>query len=104
RVPRQCLCQAPASQGDPHRRQPSLPRPGCAVHLARRSPMKTTILDAGRNASAFWLGSAFVTLGVALHLPMFLMGRHIGYVLVGMPMDQGMYWGMAFILVGIACA
>jgi hypothetical protein len=24
--------------------------------------MKTTILDAGRNAAAFWLGSALVTL------------------------------------------
>jgi putative MFS transporter len=66
--------------------------------------MKTVILDAGRNAAAFWLGSALVTLGVALHLPMFVMGRHLGYVLVGMPMARGMYWGMAFIVVGIACA
>jgi putative MFS transporter len=66
--------------------------------------LKTTILDARRNAYAFWLGSALVTLGVALHLPMFLMGRHAGYVLAGMPMGQGMYWGMALILIGIGCA
>ena len=62
------------------------------------------ILDERRNARAFWLGSALVTAGVALHLPMFLMARHSGFILAGMPMDAGMYWGMAVIVIGIGCA
>ena len=66
--------------------------------------MTTRILDARRNSLAFWLGSAFVTVGVVLHLPMFWMARHVGYVMAGMTMDQGMYWGMALIVFGIACA
>ena len=66
--------------------------------------MSTAILAAGRSAYAFWLGSALVTIGVVLHLPMFLMARHSGFVLAGMPMDPLMYWGMALIVGGIACA
>ena len=65
---------------------------------------RTAILDASRNAKAFWFGSALVTAGVALHVPMFAMGRPAGYVLAGMAMGQGMYWGMAFIVMGIGCA
>lgn len=57
-----------------------------------------------RNALAFWFGCAIVTLGVVLHIPMYLMGSHMGYVLVGMPMDAEMYWGMALIVVGIGFA
>lgn len=57
-----------------------------------------------RNALAFWFGCAIVTLGVVLHIPMYLMGSHMGYVLVGMPMDADMYWGMALIVVGIGFA
>src|SRR5579885_2525971 len=53
---------------------------------------------------AFWGGSALVTAGVILHLPMFLMGRATGYRLVGMPMSSGMLMGMAFIVLGIAGA
>ncbi len=53
---------------------------------------------------AFWGGSALVTAGVILHLPMFLMGRATGYRLVGMPMSPGMLLGMAFIIFGIAGA
>ena len=66
--------------------------------------MSTAILAARRSAYAFWLGSALVTIGVVLHLPMFLMARHSGFVLAGMPLDPGMYWGMALIVGGIACA
>lgn len=51
---------------------------------------------------AFWGGSALVTAGVILHLPMFWMGRTTGYRLVGMPMSPGMLLGMAFIIFGIA--
>ncbi len=65
--------------------------------------MSETSLFAGRrNALAFWLGSAVVTVGVVLHLPMFWMGRNMGFVLAGMPMDTGMLWGMALIVAGIA--
>jgi len=57
-----------------------------------------------RNALAFWLGSAVVTAGVLLHLPMFWMARNMGFVLAGMPMDPGMVLGMALIVLGIAAA
>jgi MFS transporter, putative metabolite:H+ symporter len=54
-----------------------------------------------RSALVFWAGCAIVTIGVVLHIPMYLMGAQMGFVLVGMPMEAGMYWGMAAILVGI---
>jgi putative MFS transporter len=57
-----------------------------------------------RNAFAFWFGSAIVTAGVLLHLPMFWMARDMGFMLAGMPMDPGMIAGMALIVLGIACA
>jgi len=57
-----------------------------------------------RHAWAFWLGCLVVTAGVALHLPMYWMGRDMGFRLVGMPMDAGMMWGMALILVGLGLA
>ena len=52
--------------------------------------------------AAFWLGVIAVIAGVLAHLPMYLMGRHIGYRLVGMPMDATMVAGMAAIIVGLA--
>src|ERR1700675_1174758 len=57
-----------------------------------------------RNALAFWIGSVIVSAGVSLHLPMFWMGRHSGFVLAHMPMDAGMLWGMALIVAGIVAA
>jgi len=57
-----------------------------------------------RSALAFWLGSAVVSIGVILHLPMFWMARHSGFVLAGMPMDAGMLLGMALIVAGIVLA
>ena len=51
---------------------------------------------------AFWFGSAMVATGVALHLPMFWMGRKTGFRLVGMPMDTGMLVGMGLIVLGVA--
>jgi putative MFS transporter len=57
-----------------------------------------------RSTSVFWLGNLFVVAGVLLHIPMFLMARHMHYMLAGMPMDTGMLWGMAFILGGGAAA
>ena len=43
---------------------------------------------------AFWLGVLAVTGGVALHLPMYIGARHMGYMLVGMPFDIWMDIGM----------
>jgi putative MFS transporter len=45
-----------------------------------------------------------VTAGVALHLPMFWMGRRTHFRLVGMPMGTGMYVGMALIVLGVIAA
>src|SRR5215218_3827549 len=53
------------------------------------------------HAGAFWLGVALVTGGVIAHLPMYLMGKDMGYRLVGMPMETSMKIGMAAILVGL---
>lgn len=55
-----------------------------------------------RSALAFWAGCAITSIGVLLHIPMYLMGAPMGYRLADMPMDAGMYWGMALIVVGIA--
>lgn len=60
--------------------------------------------SARRNAVAFWVGSAVVSVGVVLHVPMFWMARHSGFVLAGMPMDPGMLAGMALIVGGIVAA
>src|SRR5271154_5744936 len=56
------------------------------------------------NMLAFWCGSAMVASGVALHLPMFWMGRKMHFKLVGMPMTTGMYVGMALIILGVLAA
>lgn len=54
------------------------------------------------HPAAFWLGAAAVTVGVVLHLPMYLGARHMGYRLAGMAVDGPMKAGMALILVGLA--
>src|ERR1700685_2069887 len=55
---------------------------------AGSSPGAGGFLFADRRSSlAFWLGSAVVSIGVVLHLPMFWMARHSGFILAGMPMD-----------------
>ena len=48
---------------------------------------------------AFALGCLAVTVGVLMHIPMFLMGRHMHFVLAGMPMGGDMIFGM-FLIVG----
>ena len=57
-----------------------------------------------RNALAFWIGSAVVSAGVFLHLPMFWMARSSGFNMSGMAMDAGMFLGMLLIIVGILAA
>jgi putative MFS transporter len=53
---------------------------------------------------AFWLGVAAVTGGVLLHLPMYLMGKDMGYKLAGMPMNVGMQIGMVAIIAGLVAS
>ncbi|KAF1715321.1 MFS transporter [Pseudoxanthomonas sangjuensis] len=50
---------------------------------------------------AFWLGCALLTAGVFAHAPMFLMGRHTRWQMVGMAMDGWMLAGMAAIPLGV---
>ena len=53
------------------------------------------------HPAAFWTGVALVIGGVVAHLPMYLMGKDMGYRLAGMPMETPMKVGMAAILVGL---
>ncbi len=55
-----------------------------------------------QNPVAFWLGCALITAGVFSHLPMFMMGQHTHWLLVGMPMTMEMWVGMALIPIGLA--
>ncbi len=54
------------------------------------------------HPAGFWLGAAAVTVGVVLHLPMYLGARHLGYRLAGMAVDGPMKVGVVLILVGLA--
>ncbi|HEX3621101.1 MAG TPA: MFS transporter [Acidimicrobiales bacterium] len=53
------------------------------------------------HPGAFWAGTAAVTAGVLLHLPMYLDARDMHYRLVGMPVDGPMKVGMALVLGGL---
>ncbi len=53
---------------------------------------------------AFWFGTLATTLGVVLHLPMYIGARDMGYRLVGMPMDTSMMIGMFLIIVGLVAS
>src|SRR5690606_33634810 len=53
---------------------------------------------------AFWLGCALILAGVLSHAPMFLMGEHTGWRMVGMRMDAWMLWGMALVPAGVVLA
>lgn len=53
---------------------------------------------------AFWLGCLLLTAGVFAHAPMFLMGRHTHWQMVGMAMDGWMLAGMATIPLGVLLA
>jgi putative MFS transporter len=54
------------------------------------------------HAGAFWFGVVAVIAGVIAHIPMYLMGKDMGYRLAGMPMDAPMLIGMGAIIVGFA--
>jgi MFS transporter, putative metabolite:H+ symporter len=65
-------------------------------------PREASLFPDQRRAFAFWAGCVAVTVGVLLHLPMFLMGRAVHYKLAGMPMGTGMLIGMGLIIGGTA--
>ncbi|HEY4113592.1 MAG TPA: MFS transporter [Rhizomicrobium sp.] len=68
------------------------------------TPYRGFMYTERRSAVAFWGGAFVVAVGVVLHLPMYWMGRDMGFRLAGMPMDPEMYVGMAFIVLGIIAA
>ena len=51
---------------------------------------------------AFWIGCALIVAGVFSHMPMFMMGQHTHWQMVGMPMTTEMWVGMAIIPLGLA--
>jgi putative MFS transporter len=53
---------------------------------------------------AFWLGCTAIIAGVLAHMPMFACASHMGYEMVGMPMDTSMLIGMALIPAGLLLA
>ncbi|ABF53223.1 MFS transporter [Sphingopyxis alaskensis] len=62
------------------------------------------MVDNGRSPWLFLIGVTAVTIGVVAHMPMFWMGRDIGFRMAGMPMDGMMIAGMALIVAGIGVA
>ena len=62
------------------------------------------ILADRRHLVAFVAGCLAVTAGVVLHLPMYWMGRDMGFRLADMAMDAEMLWGMALIVAGLLVA
>jgi putative MFS transporter len=62
------------------------------------------VLADRRHLWAFAAGCLAVTAGVVLHLPMYWMGRDMGFRLADMAMDAGMLWGMALIVAGLGVA
>jgi MFS transporter, putative metabolite:H+ symporter len=63
---------------------------------------EASLFSSWKHTLAFWGGSAAVSVGVLLHLPMFWMGRKTGFMLSGMPMTTGMLIGMGLIVMGFA--
>ncbi len=66
--------------------------------------MNANVFLGRRAVWAFALGCIAVTIGVLLHVPMFMMGKDMGFRLAGMPMDPGMIFGMFLIIFGILVA
>lgn len=69
-----------------------------------RMNFRSSLFASWHKMVAFWGGSGMVTAGVALHFPMFWMGRETGFRLAGMPMERGMLVGMVLIVAGVIAA
>lgn len=61
---------------------------------------KASLFSSRGHFWAFWIGCLAVTVGVLLHIPMFLMGRYTHWKLAGMPMGKPMLFGMFLIVAG----
>ncbi len=61
---------------------------------------KGSLFADATHTLAFWAGCLAVTIGVLLHIPMFLMGRFTHWELAGMPMGTPMLVGMGLIIAG----
>lgn len=55
-----------------------------------------------RHPVAFWTGALASTVGVLMHLPMYVSARDMGYHMHGMAPDATMITGMVLIVVGLA--
>jgi putative MFS transporter len=64
----------------------------------------STTLSDRQALWAFVLGCVAVTIGVLMHIPMFLMGRMMHYRLAGMAMGWDMVLGMFLIIAGVGIA
>jgi putative MFS transporter len=64
----------------------------------------STTLSDRQALWAFVLGCVAVTIGVLMHVPMFLMGRTMHYRLAGMAMGWDMVLGMGLIIAGVGVA
>ena len=64
----------------------------------------SSVLSDRRGAWIFVLGCAAVTAGVLMHVPMFMMGRDMHFMLAGMAMGWDMVAGMGLIVIGCLVA
>ena len=64
----------------------------------------SSVLSDRRGAWIFVLGCAAVTAGVLMHVPMFMMGRDMHFMLAGMAMGWDMVPGMGLIIIGCLVA
>jgi MFS transporter, putative metabolite:H+ symporter len=71
---------------------------------AKEPPVESDDRDGRRRLGIFWMGTAFITLGVILHLPMYIQSRDMHYQMAGMRMDAGMITGMVLIVAGLVMA
>jgi MFS transporter, putative metabolite:H+ symporter len=72
-----------------------MPDPAAAVDARWRS---------FQHPVAFWLGALACTAGVALHLPMYIGARSVGYRMAGMQPDPAMIVGMVLIGAGLVAS
>jgi putative MFS transporter len=62
------------------------------------------IIDKRLNPVFFWLGAIAVTVGVGLHLPMYIKSAAMNFHVSGMPVDAQMLIGMGLIVGGTVAA
>ena len=79
--------------------------PYACTPVTQRNPTVASSSRGGiafHHPAAFWLGVAAVTVGVVLHLPMYVESAGMHYRMAGMPVDTPMMAGMGLIIIGLA--